>query len=178
MGAHREMVRTPNYLGAMHEGGGPGVRGGTTAEKIAEGLSEMSQVLERHFANAADRRGLSATQARMLTILGVDGSMRARDLADRLGVGLPTISDSVRVCVRKGLVTRNLDPDDTRARRLSLTPAGHYEADATTDWRPFLLGAVGALSSTEQDAFLAALVKVVAALQRAAEPPGTGPSPA
>lgn len=162
----------------MRKGTVPGVRSGTTAERIAEALSDVSQAVERQFANAADRRGLSATQARMLTILSVHGSMRASDLADRLGLSVPTISDSVRVCVRKGLVTRELDTDDTRARKLSLTPAGRHEANATARWRPFVLGAVGTLSSAEQDAFLEGLVKIVAALQGPDEPPTAGSSPA
>ncbi len=51
--------------------------------------------------------------------------MRQRDAAEHAGADANTASQIVRLLERRGLVQRQVDPDDSRARVLGLTQAGH-----------------------------------------------------
>ncbi len=51
-------------------------------------------------------------------------SLRVTALADLLGVDAPTVTRKVQQLERDGLVGRQADPDDRRATRIQLTPAG------------------------------------------------------
>ncbi|MGP0032634.1 MAG: MarR family winged helix-turn-helix transcriptional regulator [Acidimicrobiales bacterium] len=49
---------------------------------------------------------------------------RVTDLAEQLGVDAPTVTRKIQQLERERLVTRRADPDDRRAARIALTPAG------------------------------------------------------
>ena len=66
-----------------------------------------------------DRGGAS-----LLYKLHVHGDSRVTDLADLLGIDAPTVTRKVQQLERDGLVARHPDPDDRRATRIQLTPAG------------------------------------------------------
>ncbi len=51
-------------------------------------------------------------------------SLRVTDLAEKLGVDTPTVTRKVQQLERDGMVVRQPDPDDRRAARIRLTPAG------------------------------------------------------
>jgi len=51
-------------------------------------------------------------------------SLRVTDLAELLGVDTPTVTRKIQQLEREGLVARRADPDDRRATRINLTPAG------------------------------------------------------
>jgi DNA-binding MarR family transcriptional regulator len=53
-----------------------------------------------------------------------DGSLRVTDLAEQLGVDAPTVTRKVQQLEREGMVVRQTDPDDRRATRIGLAPAG------------------------------------------------------
>lgn len=53
-----------------------------------------------------------------------DGPPRQRDLADHAGTDPMMTSQVVRTLERKGLLAREVDPDDRRAWRLTLTRSG------------------------------------------------------
>ncbi len=50
--------------------------------------------------------------------------LRVTALADLLGIDAPTVTRKVQQLERDGLVSRHPDPDDGRATRIQLTPAG------------------------------------------------------
>ncbi len=67
-----------------------------------------------------DRAGAS-----LLFKLAAKGdSLRITDLAEILGVDTPTVTRKVQQLEREGMVVRQTDPDDRRASRIRLTPAG------------------------------------------------------
>jgi DNA-binding MarR family transcriptional regulator len=53
-----------------------------------------------------------------------DCSLRVTDLAEQLGVDAPTVTRKVQQLEREGMVVRQTDPDDRRATRIRLAPAG------------------------------------------------------
>ncbi len=140
-------------------------------ERIATGLHKIGLALKHHTWLRASADGLSPTQGQILAALAMDGPQTGSELARRLGVTLPTVSDSVRVLVAKRLVRRTPDERHPRARRLELTAAGHRLATSARTWPEFLASAAGALSESEQAAFLAALVKMIRMLQEKGQIP-------
>ena len=68
---------------------------------------------------------LDRAGATLLFKLSAKGdSLRITDLAEILGVDTPTVTRKVQQLERDGMVVRQTDPDDRRASRIRLTPAG------------------------------------------------------
>lgn len=90
----------------------------------------MLHVLNRSAGSALgpiDKSGLTLGQTKALLLLASEGPEQALtvgDVADRLGISLPSASRSTDGLVCAGLVERSEDPDDRRVRRLRLTPEG------------------------------------------------------
>ncbi|MGP8060201.1 MAG: MarR family winged helix-turn-helix transcriptional regulator [Acidimicrobiales bacterium] len=68
---------------------------------------------------------LDRAGAALLHKLSAGGdSLRVTDLAELLGVDTPTVTRKVQQLERDAMVVRQTDPDDRRAIRIRLTPAG------------------------------------------------------
>jgi DNA-binding MarR family transcriptional regulator len=99
---------------------------------------EVSQLLDAlsgliRTSRAAGQRqqaefGLSGTPLGILKALAT-GDARPGDLAVRLQIAPSVISRAVAPLEQAALVERRTDPDDARASRLGLTPAGHRRLD-------------------------------------------------
>ena len=89
------------------------------------GLERLMLLVRAQAWRDGDLATLHPAQQALLAALATEGaSLRIGELAERLGVSVASISDSIRTVEAKGLIERAVDPDDARARRLSLTPAG------------------------------------------------------
>lgn len=93
--------------------------------QLAIGLERLSGLVRNQtWRDGSDAR-IHPAQRALLAALASDGeSMRPSELAARLGVSAASISDSIRAMEAKGWLKRTADPDDARARRLSLTDSG------------------------------------------------------
>ena len=69
-------------------------------------------------------------------------SLRVTDLAEILGVDTPTVTRKVQQLERDGLVVRQTDPDDRRASRIRLTPAGRRTIERVRRARRAWLGQI------------------------------------
>jgi DNA-binding MarR family transcriptional regulator len=81
---------------------------------------------------AIDKSGLSFPQMKVLVTLASDEAAEpstVKQVAERLGLSLPSSSRAVDELVKRGLASRTEDSDDRRIRRVSLTAAGHGVAD-------------------------------------------------
>lgn len=67
---------------------------------------------------------LTLAQLKVMIILTQDGPSPIGQIADCLGIGLPTASHLVEKLVQAGFVERIEDTDDRRRTFASLTPAG------------------------------------------------------
>ncbi len=109
--------------------------------------------------------GLSPTQVEILTMVAASqGGMRPSAIAAQLAVSQPTVAESARVLVEKGLIEKTPDPDDARAIRIVLTEAGREEAKRAAGWPDFLVSAAEAMSEQEQEHLLSGLVKIIRTL--------------
>ena len=89
---------------------------------VARSISQV-RVHERLLQSAGVR--LDRAGAAALYKLHVHGdAIRVTALAEMLGVDAPTVTRKIQQLERDGLVVRHADPDDGRASRIRLTPAG------------------------------------------------------
>lgn len=73
---------------------------------------------------------LTITQVRAVFLLAIhDRALPISEVADSLAVSAATAGRTVDRLVTLGLVDREEDPEDRRARRVSLTPTGQELAD-------------------------------------------------
>jgi DNA-binding MarR family transcriptional regulator len=74
-------------------------------------------------SNLAARAQISAAHVHITRHLALGGS-RLTELAERAGMSKQAMGDLVDQCEAWGLVTREADPLDARARRVRFTPTG------------------------------------------------------
>jgi DNA-binding MarR family transcriptional regulator len=140
-------------------------------DRIATGLHKLGLAMKQQAWLSAAEDGLSPTQGQILAALAREGPLTGTELASRLGLTLPTISDSARVLVDKRLVAKHPDPRHPRASLLVLTAAGKARARKARSWPEFLAEAAATLTGPERHGLLAALVKLIGALQEAGQIP-------
>ena len=103
------------------------------------------------FQEAVHKRSGSTVDRASYGVLARVGELqpvRLSDLAHVLGVDVSTTSRQVATLEQRGLMSRSADPDDGRAVRLDLTPAGQLHlatlshawheivAESLIDWHP------------------------------------------
>ena len=135
------------------------------AARIATALHKIGMAMKQQAWQHANEEGLSATQGQILAVLVGQGALTGKELSERLGVTLPTISDSVRVLVDKQLLTKSPDPRHPRASLLTPTKRGASLGARARSWPEFLADAALELSGDEQRAFFSAVTKMIRALQ-------------
>ena len=93
--------------------------------QLGIGLERLAGLVRNQAWRDSGDASLHPAQRALLATLASEGeSMRPGELAARLGVSAASISDSIRAVEAKGWIERMQDPDDARARRLSLTATG------------------------------------------------------
>jgi DNA-binding MarR family transcriptional regulator len=95
----------------------------TDTLQLAEAL-EGSVVRLAHVLLRSASPGLSRTSLSVLARLRDAGPTRVTDLAAAEAVAQPSMTALVGRLERQALVTRSPDPDDGRAVRVAVTPAG------------------------------------------------------
>lgn len=140
-------------------------------QRVAKGLHKVGLALKHQTWIQASEEGISPTQGQIISALSTGGPLTGTEVAKRLGITLPTVSDSVRALVEKGLIVKTPDERHPRAHLLELTSAGRRIATKTKAWPEFLASAVAVLTPQELEAFHRGLIKMIATLQDAAQIP-------
>lgn len=83
-----------------------------------------ARVLARRFDEALRPVGLTNGQFSLLMALNGPGAAPMGRVADLLGADRTTLTAALKPLVRDGLAETSVDPDDSRVRRVALTPAG------------------------------------------------------
>lgn len=135
--------------------------------RVIAGLAKIGLALKSHAWQQAGGRGLTPTQAQILTVLGArgQGGLRLSEVAEALAVTPATASDAVSALESKSLVRKRRQAADGRAVAISLTARGRREAARAAAWPDVLLEAVDELSENEQGALLRALTRIIRKLQ-------------
>ncbi len=108
-------------------------RAEASAESLALGfvtlIPQMMGVLRRHL-RAGPQLELRPGQFRMMLLLQMFGPASLSDVADRLGLTLPSASKLAEELGKIGFIARRTDLADRRRIVLSLTPSGGSALDA------------------------------------------------
>ena len=136
----------------------------------ADGLIQLSRVVQGVFADTSEQHDLTPVQAKLLCVLAL-GPLGMAELARLFGVEKATLTGLIDRAERRGLVQRSAVPGDRRALRVSLTNVGRraatrFHADATEQ----LNGLLAPLGSADVERFRRAMAKVVGSQLVAREP--------
>lgn len=114
--------------------------------------------LVRAEARRSRPAGLTLSEFRALASLGSAPDSSLTDLADYLGLRLPTTSKLVDALVTRGEATRREDAGDRRRTRLALTAAGRARLDTAMGLvRSHLEERLGGLPDADQQLVLRAM---------------------
>jgi DNA-binding MarR family transcriptional regulator len=137
---------------------------GPVAERLTAALDRLGQALRVMRADAAYRAGVSPVQAAIMEHLTA-GPRTVTDLARRLDLTAPTVSDAVLALRRKALVEIVVLPG--RGKPHVLTAAGRALVEQLTEAQAPLLAAATCLDGPTQEAALEATLRIIGSLQRA-----------
>ena len=87
-------------------------------------LLEISLLVTEDMRESLARDGLTPSRTRLLWVLGLQGPMTQRALADALGVSPRNVTGLVDALVATGFVTREPHPTDRRAAVVPFTEHG------------------------------------------------------
>ena len=136
------------------------------ALQVVAGSITRARVHERILRSAGvrlDRAGSSLLYKLHLS----GGPLRVTELAELLSVDTPTVTRKIQQLEREGLVSRQADPDDGRATRIQLTPAGRKTlASVLKARREWLDRLVDQWGTEDLTTFAAMLGQFAAALQQ------------
>jgi DNA-binding MarR family transcriptional regulator len=93
------------------------------ALQLLRRASVLLRELERYFAE----RGLSQTRFLILVVLDREPGrdwLQAKEIAERLDVSRPTVTDTLKAMVREGWLTGGPQQSDGRAKAFALTDSG------------------------------------------------------
>lgn len=98
--------------------------GSEPAARLLSAWWKLSQAMKRHVAPRLEREhGVQFKHFLVLTSIS-HGHLSPGALAEALGMPPSEVSRALDVLSQKGLVRRELDPEDLRRMKLALTPAG------------------------------------------------------
>jgi len=107
-------------------------------------------------------RGLRLGQYQMLVVLWRQDGLTPRELAERAGVEMPTVTRTVQRMLRDGLVLREANPLDARSVVIYLAPKGRaLEAPTLELRRSFLRTMLAGIDETERSQLIATLNRVL-----------------
>jgi DNA-binding MarR family transcriptional regulator len=133
-----------------------------TEAALKQQLWDLVYAYDAAYDRAAQDVGLTAAQACLLSCLS-EGSCNMRDLASELLCDASNVTQLVGRLEERGLVTREPDPDDRRARRVSITTAGQRQRRLVEKEFTFPGDGIARLSETEQRKLRALLAKMTGA---------------
>lgn len=140
----------------------------TAAPDLGQRIFHLGMLLRRADGRGGRGRGPrhhSQGQGRVLALLSLHSPVAQRDLGYLLGVRPQSLGEVLAKLEDQGLVARSADPDDARARLVSLTDAGRAAADELSR-RPST-DPLAVLDAAERTAFLAMLDRITLGLEEA-----------
>ncbi|HEU5473333.1 MAG TPA: MarR family transcriptional regulator [Actinophytocola sp.] len=144
----------------------------------ANGLIQLSRLVQGIQARISERHDLTPVQARLLCVLAF-GPRGMADLAQCFGVEKAALTGLVDRAERRGLVRRTPVPDDRRALRVTLTDTGQQAAAAVHAAATAELNQLLApLTPRDREHFRNTMTKIITACATPTPPhppPGTAP---
>lgn len=135
------------------------------AETAEDALVRLMLAVGRRFRSRIDGDTVDPSQAALLYTLKCLGSMRLGDIAEAMKLDASTVSRHVHQLGEHGLIDREPDPEDGRARIIALSPAGAASLKKTFDQRrEFITSALGDWNDEDRERLRHDLVRLTASL--------------
>jgi DNA-binding MarR family transcriptional regulator len=112
-----ELNRKPNQIQRTRQGA-------ILDRRLIFLLNVAQRRLQRFLAAQTQGGGVTAAQSGLLFVLGKRDGALMGEVGAALDLGMPGISGLAERMCEAGLIEKRADPDDGRASRLWLTPAG------------------------------------------------------
>ena len=109
-------------------------------------------------------KGMLPREILLLTVLeGGDGGIRQKDLADRIGIGAPALSEQIDRLEADRYLERVANPEDRRSTLIVLTEKGRARAwEVLDERRKAAADLCGTLTEEEKDTLIRLLDKLLA----------------
>ena len=134
---------------------------GIGVEELGYLLVEVSKLHRTHAHAALEKVGLYRGQNFVLTALSEQEGLAQSELAERLLVRPPTISNSLERMEVAGWIERRPDADDRRISRVYLTEAGRALHDsASLLWHDLEVQTFGGLTSEQRGSLWQMLLQI------------------
>ncbi len=93
-------------------------------QQLMDSMSEFHFRTHRLFNMELKAQGASLAQLKLLLFIDHTNFARATDISEAFGFAPRTVTEAIDGLEREGLVRRNPDPNDRRAKHISITDAG------------------------------------------------------
>ena len=124
-------------------------------------LNKAAEESNRRMEVATAPHGLNIKQYGMLVLLQREGPQAQIVLSEKVGLDRTSVMTTVDRLEQRGLVQRNLDPEDRRRHRVTLTEAGRQLLlQGSAELRAAEQGFLEVLSSDEQEQLRQLLTKL------------------
>ena len=135
-------------------------------------LVEVSKLHRAHAHTALEDLGLFRGQNFVLDALAEQEGLAQSDLAEKLLVRPPTISNSLERMETAGWIVRRPDPDDRRISRVYLTETGRtLQASVSSLWHDLEEQTFAGLTSEQRDSLWQMMCQIRKNLCQRAQPP-------
>jgi len=124
-------------------------------QRLLDQMRDLHQRMHRLFNDRMRAQGSSLARLKVLALVDQAGSIRSTDIAEALGQAPRTVTEAIDAIESEGLAVRRPDPDDRRAKRISLTAAGQAVVRAAAPHRDaFAAEIFSALSVKDMEDYL------------------------
>jgi len=139
-----------------------------TSAKIVAGLERISEVFKLLLWEKAKAIGLSPIQIQILIFIAYHDAhlCTVSHLSNEFNVTKPTISDAVKVLLKKGIVEKDFSPSDNRSYTIILTTSGKKVVSLTKDFSEPLKQQFDSLESSVLENFFDTIVTVIDKLNK------------
>lgn len=145
-------------------------------DELAAGYSRAFMRLHRLLDRRMAASGASLAQTKLLMYVEREGHARATDIAELFGQAPRTVTEALDGLERAGLVRREPDPRDRRAKRVTVTEEGRRAIAATEPLRLRMVEQLfGGLDDTERAQLSRIVAKIADAIDRAESEDGIYP---
>ena len=124
------------------------------SDALRDFYSRCHRLMDRLMATS----GASLARTKLLAYIAEEGPLRSADVVDHFGHAPRTVTEAIDALERDGLVRREPDRDDRRAKRISITAAGLAAIAASEPVQCAFVEQVFAALDSEERATLGALV--------------------
>jgi DNA-binding MarR family transcriptional regulator len=134
----------------------------TTAE---DAVLRLVMAMGRRFRTKIDGDTVDPSQSAILYALKCHGALRLGDLAETMRLDASTVSRHVQQLGDRGLIVRDPDPEDGRARIIDISDAGRDALHLTFEQRrAYVSDALSSWSDAEREQLRADIVRLTADL--------------